>query len=211
MQPAILSLCDRTGNMVKPWAEAGFPCYIVDIQHPPGETPHAPNIIAIGADVLRWMPAFEYANPAVVFAFPPCTHLANSGARWFASKGIPKLIEALTLVERCREICESSGARWMIENPSGRLSTCWRKPDYTFDPCDYGGYLDPPGDAYTKRTCLWVGGGFVMPEPRRVEPIEGSRMHLLPPTPDRADKRSVTPKGFACAVFEANTQLVEVN
>ncbi len=30
----ILSLCDYTGNMVKPWAEAGHDCFVVDIQHP---------------------------------------------------------------------------------------------------------------------------------------------------------------------------------
>jgi len=40
----VLSLCDRTGNMVKPWAEAGTQCVIVDIQHPAGETPFDKNI-----------------------------------------------------------------------------------------------------------------------------------------------------------------------
>jgi hypothetical protein len=97
----------------------------------------------------------------------------------------------------------------MIENPVGRLSTCWRKPDYQFDPCDYGAYLDPPGDTYTKRTCLWTGAGFVMPKPDPVLPLEGSRMHLLPPSDDRANLRSETPAGFALAVFKANRLAVE--
>ena len=94
---------------------------------------------------------------------------------------------------------------YLIENPVSTVSSYWRKPDYTFAPCDYGGYLNPSGDAYTKRTCLWTGNGFVMPEPRRVFPIEGSRMNRLPPSKDRAALRSVTPKGFAQAVFEANS------
>ncbi|WP_036291798.1 hypothetical protein [Methylosinus sp. PW1] len=34
---AVLSLCDRTGNMAKPWADAGFECFCVDLQHPAGE------------------------------------------------------------------------------------------------------------------------------------------------------------------------------
>lgn len=38
----------------------------------------------------------------------------------------------------------------------------------------------------------------------RVEATEGSKMHLLPPSPDRAAKRSETPMGFARAFFEAN-------
>jgi len=29
----VVSLCDLTGNFVRPWAEAGFDCYCVDIQH----------------------------------------------------------------------------------------------------------------------------------------------------------------------------------
>lgn len=64
--------------------------------------------------------------------------------------------------------------------------------------------LPPPGDAYTKRTCLWIGNGFVVPVPRPVFPIEGSRMHLMPPSADRGDLRAETPPGFARAVFEAN-------
>jgi len=32
----------------------------------------------------------------------------------------------------------------------------------------------------------------------------GSIMHLMPPSEDRADLRSVTPMGFARAVFQAN-------
>mgnify|MGYP003149997532 CR=1 FL=1 len=29
----VLSLFDLTGNMVRPWAEAGYECYCYDIQH----------------------------------------------------------------------------------------------------------------------------------------------------------------------------------
>ena len=204
----VLSLCDRTGNMVRPWAEAGFRCYCVDVQHPNGSSQIATGITAIGFDILQptMLGYLRAIQPSIVFAFPPCTHLAASGARWFKEKGLQALIDALTLVERCRGICEASGSPWMLENPIGTLATYWRKPDWTFDPCDYGGYLDPPGDAYTKRTCLWIGSGFNLPDPRPVFPIEGSKMHLVSPSDDRANIRSETPMGFARAVFEANRQ-----
>jgi len=29
----VLSLCDRTGNVVRPWAEAGFEFFCVDVRH----------------------------------------------------------------------------------------------------------------------------------------------------------------------------------
>jgi hypothetical protein len=153
-------------------------------------------------DVKEFVPPGEFD---VVFAFPPCTHLAGSGARWWKSKGPEALAEALDLVAHTRRIIEESGAPvWMIENPVGRLATHWRKPDYYFNPCEFGGYLDPPGDAYTKRTCLWTSPEFVMPDPRPVPPVDGSRMHRIPPGPNRANLRSATPMGFARAVFEAN-------
>ena len=95
-------------------------------------------------------------------------------------------------------------APYLIENPVSTISTYWRKPDFTFDPCDYAGYPGGENDLYTKKTCLWTGGGFIMPPPKRLEPVQGSRMHRLPPSPERANLRSATPMGFARAVFEAN-------
>ena len=198
----VISLFDHSGNMVAPWTQAGFLCYCVDLQHPPGEHRDG-NIVRVGADIREWLP--PYAGIRMLFAFPPCTHVAASGARWFQDKGLGSLIQALQLFDATVRLAEWTGAPYLIENPVGTVSTYWRKPDHTFDPCDYGGYLDPSGDAYTKRTCLWAGNGFVMPECKRVAPFEGSKMHRLPPSANRAMLRSATPKGFAQAVFQANS------
>jgi hypothetical protein len=198
----VISLFDYTGEMVAPWAKAGYRCYCVDLQHPPGETCFG-NVTLVGADVREWLPPFGPVR--ILFAFPPCTHVAASGARWFKDKGLGSLIEALQLFESALRLAEWTGAPYMIENPVSTVSTYWREPDHTFDPCDYGGYLNPPGDFYTKKTCLWTGNGFVMPEPRRVHPKEGSRMHRLSPNTERANARSATPRGFAQAVFQSNT------
>ena len=181
-KPIVISLFDRTMNIVAPWALAGFLCYCVDLQHPPGEQREG-NIIRVGANVQEWLPPF--APVKVVFAFPPCTDVAVSGAKWFHDKGIGSLIEALQLFEAALRIAGWTKAPYLIENPVSTISTYWRKPDFIFDPCDYGGFLTPPGDAYTKRTCLWSGNGFVMPKTKRVAPNEGSRMHLLGPSVDR--------------------------
>ncbi|MEW6159366.1 MAG: hypothetical protein AB1813_18220 [Verrucomicrobiota bacterium] len=197
----VISLFDYSTNMVAPWAKAGFLCYCVDLRHPTGEHRDG-SIVRVGADVREWLP--PYAAVKILFAFPPCTHVAASGARWFRDKGLGSLVEALELFDATVRLAEWTRAPYMIENPVSTVSSYWRKPDYTFDPCDYGGYLRPPGDAYTKKTCLWTGNGFVMPKPKPVTAIEGSRMHRLPFSNDRAMLRSVTPMGFAQAVFETN-------
>ena len=194
----VLSLCDYSGTMVKPWLEAGFHATTVDIRHRTGARGKKVGngwLTQVGADILEWEPYPEFY---IVFAFPPCTHLANSGAAWFQQKGLSKLIEGLTLVERCRHLAEDViGASFMIENPVGQLSTWWRKPDYMFDPCDYG-------DPWTKRTCLWTGNGFVMPPKSPVDPVTGSKANRMGETKARTHLRSATPPGFAQAVFEAN-------
>lgn len=207
--PRVLSLCDRTGVMVEPWLEAGFDCVTVDLnQGQSVDRSRQGCWYRLSDDVREFWPG--NGRPGIVFAFPPCTHLANSGARWFRDKGLAKLIEALTVVEACRRICEDSDAPWMLENPMGTLSTYWRPPDFTFDPYEYAGYCDDPAeDGYTKRTCIWTGNGFQLPRKRPWEAIHGSKMHLLAPSEDRADLRSVTPRGFARAVFEANVDLVK--
>lgn len=190
--------------MVQPWLDAGYECWTVDVQHEHGshfDGQRHRKLMRIGADVRDFAAQFEFEPEgfAIVFAFPPCTNLAVSGARWFEDKGLESLHESLGLVVACKRICEASGAPWMLENPVGTLSSYWRKPDYTFQPWQYG-------DTYTKKTCLWTGNGFVMPKAWHATKPDGvtSAIHLMPPSADRGDKRSITPAGFARAVFEAN-------
>jgi hypothetical protein len=130
---SVLSLCDRTGNMVQPWAAAGFECFCVDLRHGQGEA--RDGITYIGADIREWLPPPR--RYAIVFAFPPCTALAVSGARWFKGKGMGGLTEAIELVEACRRIAEWSAAPWMIENPVSTLGSYWRKPDFSFHPYEF--------------------------------------------------------------------------
>lgn len=194
MNKIVISCFDKSTNMVKPWAENGYLCYCVDISHPKGEN-REDNIIKVGTDIHNWIPP----RGDIVFAsfFPPCTDLSVSGARWFKEKGLHKLSDAIKLFARSIDIAETLSCPWIIENPVSTISSYWRKPDYTFNPCDYG-------DPYLKKTCIWSGNGFKMPDKNPVDPSLGSKMHLMPPSEDRADKRSITPMGFAIEVFKAN-------
>lgn len=197
----VLSLFDESAVMVRPWVEAGYEAICVDLAHEGDST--RDGVRFIGADIRRFIPPLR--RYAAIFAFPPCTDLAVSGARWFREKGLTALVDALALVDCARRICEASDAPWMLENPVSTISSYWRAPDLTFDPCEFAGFaLEPDGDAYTKRTCLWTGNGFRLPTARPVSPVMGSRMHRLPPSHERARLRSKTPDGFARAVFAAN-------
>lgn len=175
----VLSLCDFTGEWSRPYRDAGYDVVQVDLQH--------------GHDVRL----LRHVGPVRgILAAPPCTEFASSGARWWAAKDEALLLNGLSVVDAClRIILVHKPLWWCLENPVGRLRDFIGEPRMAFDPCDYG-------DPYTKRTLLW--GEFRKPVMAPVPAIEGSKMHLLPPSPDRAALRSVTPAGFAKAFFEAN-------
>lgn len=208
----VISLFDKTGNAVRPWAEAGYQCFCYDIQHK--DLRDEGNITFVPWDALDFpeIQQFEVdvSSVAFVFAFPPCTHLAVSGARWFKGKGLRALADSIQMFATAAEICEASGAPYLIENPVSTISSYWRKPDHTFHPYEYTAF--DLNDNYTKKTCLWTGGGFVMPEPKtnRYLGEPDNRIHAAPPSDDRADFRSATPMGFARAVFQANAKTEQV-
>lgn len=230
----VLSLYDYTGEALKPWAEAGYTCYAFDIQHPEigkRDTFEGGGYIEYiqmdlwNLDNIELMCKW-FKDEDVVFgmAFPVCTDLAVSGAAHFARKEQenPRFqIRASNHARWCAALFDSLGVPYFIENPVSRLATLWRKPDYSFHPYEYGGYIHEddaehpkwpdyiaPRDAYPKKTCLWTGGGFTMPWTDPVEPEEGhSRQHLKLGGKSMKTKniRSATPRGFARAVFEWNS------
>ena len=199
--PVVISLCDRTGNMVRPWAKAGYECWCVDVQHSIRRPSERDGIRFVWGDVRTWCPPENVAGRVkMVFGFPPCTHVSGSGARDFRIKGSAMLRDSLEMFSACEHAARWSGARFMVENPVGKFSDHMGPPSFTFQPWEYG-------DLWTKRTCLWTGNGFVMPPPLFTAPPIGvsSLIHLMPPSRDRSDLRSVTPPGFAEAVFKANS------
>jgi hypothetical protein len=186
--------------MVKPWSEAGFECLCVDTAHSIRRERTEGKVRHVWGDVRTWTPPPDVRGRiAIVFAFPPCTHVAVSGARDFRTKGTALLRDSLELFSACMHAAEWSGAPYMVENPVGKFSDHMGKPNHTFQPWQYG-------DLWTKKTCLWTGKGFVMPQPLHSAAPPGvtQAIWLMPPSGDRADKRSETPAGFAKAVYESN-------
>jgi hypothetical protein len=202
-----LFLCNRTDVAVRPWLAAGWRCWAVDSQHPRGVSREG-NLTRVGADVHELYRGHWWLPESVAFgiAFPDCTYLTISGNRWQRARGPGCVGRGLLMVDACWRLLLSYGCPWAIENPAvGRLSSAWCKPDFTFHPWEYAGYLaDPETDNTTKNTGIWTGGGFVMPEKRPAPAPHRHDCHEAPPADDRADVRSVTPAGFAMAVFLAN-------
>jgi hypothetical protein len=201
----VVSLYDRSGIMVRPWAEAGYECICVDIAHRPIRKARR-EIIGQGSITFQWGDArvwYPPRSPCILFAFPPCTHVSGSGARDYKLKGTGLLRDSLEMWAAAYHAGKWSGVPFMIENPVGKFSDHMGRPDFYFHPWQYG-------DPWFKKTCLWTGNGFAIPAPLHAEPPEGTteKIWLMSPGDDRDVERSETPPGFAREVFKANYGMI---
>ena len=140
----------------------------------------------------------------MIIAFPPYTHLAVSGARYFDQKrrdgrqqqGIDFFMQFVAAD------CE----RIAIENPIGIMSTRYRKPDQIIQPYQFG-------HAERKSTCLWLKGLPKLRPTKIVEPVLhicgngviDSKWHYDTynlPKKERSKMRSKTFPGIAQAMAE---------
>lgn len=90
----------------------------------------------------------------LIIAFPPCTFLTITGNRWFnvekyGEKAEKRLKERKKAIEFFETIASADCEKIAIENPVGIMSTEFRKPDQIIQPWMFG-------DAFEKRTCLWL-------------------------------------------------------
>ncbi len=143
--PVVLSCFDLTTTLIQPWAEAGYRCYCVDLQHPPGETRDG-NIIRVGADVREWLP--PYAPVAFAAFCPPCTNTAISGRAHCRHLGLPHLAGLCRLAPKQQ--------RHLQETPLGQKPAATASPE--------GGGASPQGRrgvpdiiGFCKRDSVFIG------------------------------------------------------
>ena len=84
-----------------------------------------------------------------IIAFPPCTHLAVSGAAHFARKRADGRQQQG--IDFFMQFANADCTKIAIENPIGIMSSVWRKPDQIIQPWWFG-------DNVGKSTCLWLKG-----------------------------------------------------
>lgn len=92
----------------------------------------------------------------MIIAHPPCTRLCNSGQRWlyWGSEEYREIKrkEQKTAINFFMEFVNADCDKIAIENPTGIMSTLYRKPDCIYNPYDF------QGETECKKTCLWLKG-----------------------------------------------------
>lgn len=128
----------------------------------------------------------------MIISFPPCTHLAVSGARWFPEK--IKDGRQQSAIDFFMQIVNCECDKIAVENPVSIMSSKYKKPDQTIQPWQFG-------HGETKKTCLWLKN---LPKLKPTNIVDGrdQRLWRLPPSDNRAKIRSKTFHGIAKAMAE---------
>jgi site-specific DNA-cytosine methylase len=152
----VLLACEESQAVTKEFRALGHEAYSCDILPESGGHPEW----HIQKDVIEVLKE----DWDMIIAFPPCTHLASSGAAWFEAKRADGRQQAAIdfFMIFANHPCEKIA----IENPVGVMSSNYRKPDQIIQPWQFG-------DAYSKRTCLWLKG---LPQLESTEIVDAGEM-----------------------------------
>jgi hypothetical protein len=137
----ILLACEESQAVCSEFRALGHEAFSCDILDCSGPNPEW----HIQGDVLEII----NQNWDMMIAFPPCTHLAVSGARHFEQKKQDGRQEKG--IEFFMKMVNAPIPKIAIENPIGIMSSIYRKPDQIIHPYYFG-------DSYSKSTCLWLKG-----------------------------------------------------
>ena len=135
----ILLACEESQAVTKELRLLGHEAYSCDILETSGENPEW----HIKDDVLKIIDS----SWDMMIAFPPCTHLAVSGARHFEQKR--KDGRQQQGIDFFMQMINAPISKIAVENPIGIMSSVYRKPDQIIQPWQFG-------DEFQKSTCLWL-------------------------------------------------------
>lgn len=178
----VLVACEFSGIVRDAFIARGHDAWSCDLL--PSESAAGPHHTGDVRDLIN----NQYWD--LLIAHPPCTHLAVSGARWFAAKR-KEQTEALEFV---RLLLAAPVPHMVLENPISVISTHIRKPDQIIQPWQFG-------HGETKATCLWLRN---LPPLCPTDIVDGreARVHRAAPSPERWKERSRTYPGIAAAMAE---------
>lgn len=155
----ILIACEFTGVVREAFTLKGHNAYSCDL---------LPTLIKSDKHIICDVLQLLDREWDMMIAFPPCTHLAVSGARWFHLKQQEQK-DALDFVNH---LMNADIPKICIENPVGVISTYVTKPTQIIQPFEHG-------HPYTKKTCLWLKGLVKLKPSNIVLPSNGSFAHKI--------------------------------
>lgn len=153
----VLVGCEESQAITKELRALGHEAYSCDLLPCSGGHPEW----HMQMDVFQ---AIKLVRPTLGIFHPPCTFVAGSGVQWLSHPEDKKLPfderrshplypnrrqDMLDSINFVKALYNTNIDRIAIENPAGKLSTLWQKPNQIIQPYMFG-------DQATKTTCLWL-------------------------------------------------------
>jgi hypothetical protein len=193
----ILVACEYSGRVREAFRSRGHDAWSCDLLDSEDNSPFHYKCDIITLLDQKW---------DLIIAHPPCTYLTVAANKWLyhpEDKHLPTserrphpqyptryqdMLEAVDFAKMFYDCAD----RVAIENPKGRLSTLWRKPDQIIQPWQFG-------HGEVKGTCLWLKN---LPPLIPTSVVEGreQKVFKMGPSEDRWKERSRTYPGIAEAM-----------
>ena len=184
----VLIACEFSGRVRDAFIKQGHDAMSCDLLPTESDGPHYQGDV------------FDVINDGwdLMIAHPPCTYLCNSGVRWLYKNGHKdyhrwgKMVAAALLF---RDLFTCSIEKVVMENPvmhKHARKIIEYKYDQIIHPWQFG-------HGETKATCLHILG-LPLLEPTDIVQGRAHKIHLMPPSKDRAKLRSLTYQGIGDAM-----------
>jgi hypothetical protein len=193
----VLVACEYSGRVREAFRSRGHDAWSCDLLDSEDNSPFHYKCDTITLLDQKW---------DLIIAHPPCTYLTVAANKWLyhpEDKHLPTserrphpqyptryqdMLEAVDFAKMFYDCAD----RVAIENPKGRLSTLWRKPDQIIQPWQFG-------HGEVKGTCLWLKN---LPPLIPTSIVEGreQKVFKMGPSEDRWKERSRTYPGIAEAM-----------
>ena len=160
----VLVACEESQRVCIAFRERGHNAFSCDIEPCSGGHPEwhiMQDVIPLlnGRCGFKTMDGIDHLIDGkwdLIIAFPPCTYLTVTGNRWFnidryGEKAIQRHKDRKDAIDFFMAFANADCEKIAIENPVGIMSSEWRKPNKIINPWQFG-------DAFEKKTCLWLKG-----------------------------------------------------
>jgi len=176
----VLIACEYSGTVRDEFIKKGHEAMSCDLLPTDVDGPHYQGDV------------FDIINQGwdMMIAFPPCTHLAVSGAAHFAKKRADgRQQEGINFF---MAIVKTDIPKIAIENPVGIMSKIYRPPDQIIHPYYFG-------DEFQKTTCLWLKGLKPLQHQKEIDLFTDNVTHVGKGEMVKFNSGCVMPKWYADA------------
>lgn len=193
----VLIACEESQRACIEFRKLGHEAFSCDVQEPSGGHPEwhilgdALKILDGGEIITMDGKSHDIGKWDLLIAHPPCTYLSSVTTRHLSLRCTPaeKVLQRMWNVAKSAvffmQFALADIPHVAVENPTGYMSSIWRKPDFVIQPYQFALSEKDVENYEKKRTCFWT---------KNLPPLHP--INELPPPPAKRFSKSGKPLNF---------------